>query len=170
MTVRLLALADRPAVRTLWQNSISSLSWWPGGVADFTLEDLKREIEATDAIPLGYFQPAATLRGFFLVRKEGIPGFDFTPPMPQSYIWRPESWRLWLWIVQAGFSAAQYKTALDELFDQGWFSRVPGRFCWGELPRDLIPARAKTYLDNRFTWYDYTREGVIWRVWVNEVP
>ncbi|OGS01176.1 MAG: hypothetical protein A2V88_08830 [Elusimicrobia bacterium RBG_16_66_12] len=172
MTVRLLTLAGRPAVRQLWQDSISSLDWWPGGVIqDWTLEDIRREIEATDTISLGYFQPAATLRGFFLVRKEGIPALDFTPPMPESYIWHPQSWCLWLWIVQAGFSAAQYKAALDELFDLGWFSRVPGRFCWGRLPRDLIPVRAKTYLDNKFTTrYDYTdREGVIWRYWTHEV-
>lgn len=172
MGVGLATLADAPAIRDLYMGEVNAgkLDFWPGGInRNWTLADVRRQIEDADVIPLVY-ERAGQIWAFFLVRKERL----FSAyPTPEERLLRP-AWRLYLWIVKSGLPLAQYKAGLDDLFDGagGWFSRVSGWLCWGELPYDLIPARARNYLDNRFPeHYDrFDTNGVRWRAWVYEVP
>lgn len=166
MPARLLTLSDAPAVRALWLAAVPSLSWWPAGVAPDL--DAAHEISLVGAIPLGY-ESGGVLRGFFLVRRTSIPT---AYPAPEARLLQ-SAWQLWLWIVQGGLSLAAYRAALDNLFDGpgGWFTRVSGHLCWGELPYDLIPARARNYLDTHFPeHYDRMDGAVRWRCWLWVVP
>lgn len=162
-----LTAADAGAARALYADAkqAGSLDFWPFGIAP-TFE-LERYLDNPNILALGV-RANGELAGFFIVERQPFPFRLTNPPLPESYIGR-DSWELQIWFIRRGLPRQAYARHLNDLFDTGWFSRVRGKLCWGQLPYDLIPARARQFLDAKFrAHFDYVEEGIKWRIWVYE--